>query len=85
MTAAPAAARLVLLTRAECELCERLLLELDALRERVPIPAVTLVDVDTDPLLQRRWGLRVPVLLLDGECLCEQRLDVPEMLRLLRL
>jgi predicted thioredoxin/glutaredoxin len=85
LTAAPAVARLELLTRAECELCERLLLELDALREREPIPAVTLVDVDADPLLQRRWGLKVPVLLLDGQRVCEQRLDVPELLRLLRL
>jgi hypothetical protein len=85
LTAAPAAARLVLVTRTECELCEHLLLELDALRERVPIPAVTLLDVDTDPLLRRRWGLRVPVLLLDGERVCEQRLDAPELLRLLRL
>jgi predicted thioredoxin/glutaredoxin len=85
LTAAPAAARLVLLTRAECGLCERLLLELDALREREPIPAVTLVDVDADSSLQQRWGLKVPVLLLDGERVCEQRLDVPELLRLLRL
>ena len=85
MTAPPAAARLVLLSRAECELCERLLLELDALRARLPIPAVTVVDVDADPLLQRRWGLQVPVLLLDGERACGPRLDVPELLRLLRL
>ena len=85
MTAASAATRLVLVTRAECELCEQLLLELTALRERVPVPAVSLVDVDADPLLQRRWSLRVPVLLLDGERVCEQRLDVPELLRLLRL
>ena len=85
MTAGPAATRLVLLTRAECELCDRLLLQLDALRARAAIPAATLVDVDSDPVLQRRWGLRVPVLLLDGERVCEQVLDVPELLRLLRL
>lgn len=75
----------MLLTRAECGLCEHLLLELEALRERVPIPAVTVLDVDADPLLQQRWGLRIPVLLLDGQRVCEQRLDVPELLRLLRL
>jgi hypothetical protein len=85
LTGPPAATRLVLLTRAECELCERVLLELDALRQRAAIPAVTLVDVDADPLLQRRWGLKIPVLLLDGERVGEQGLDVPELLRLLRL
>jgi len=85
LTAAPAAARLVLLTRTDCELCDRLLLQLDALRQRAAIPAVALMDVDADPLLERRWGLKVPVLLLDGERVCEQGLDVPELLRLLRL
>jgi len=43
------------------------------------------VDVDADPLLKRRWGLKVPVLLLDGERVCERGLDGPELLRLLRL
>jgi len=85
LSTAPAEARLALLTRADCGLCEQLLLELTALRARAPIPAVTLVDVDADPVLQRRWGLKIPVLLLDGERVCETRLDVPELLRLLRL
>ena len=79
------APRLTLVTRSECELCERLLLELTALRERHAIPAVQLVDVDADPVLLRRWGLKVPVLLLDGALVCTPRLDTPELLRLLRL
>ena len=77
--------QLTLVTRAECELCERLLAELTALREHFPIPPVDLVDVDTDPVLRRRWGLKVPVLLLDGALVCGPRLDTPELLRLLRL
>jgi glutaredoxin len=79
------APRLTLLSRAECELCERLLDELTALRARAPIPPVELVDVDADPLLARRWGLQVPVLLLDGARVCGPRLDAPELLRLLRV
>ena len=85
MTTPPPTPHLTLLSRAECDLCERLLAELSALRARVPIPAVELVDVDTDPLLARRWGLKVPVLLLDGAWVCGARLDAPELLRLLRL
>ncbi len=78
--------RLRLLTRNECELCEQLLLELSALRARLPaVPGVELVDVDADPALRRRWGLKVPVLLLDGALVCGARLDTPELLRLLRL
>ncbi|MBS0388024.1 MAG: glutaredoxin family protein [Proteobacteria bacterium] len=80
------AARLTILTRPDCGLCEELLLELDALRAQLPaVPAVELVDVDADAALQRRWGLKVPVLLLDGATVCSGRLDTPELLRLLRL
>jgi len=77
--------QLTLLARAECELCERLLAELTALRARVALPPVEVIDVDSDPALARRWGLKVPVLLLDGALVCGPRLDAPELLRLLRL
>lgn len=84
-TAAGAPPRLTLVIRAECELCEQLLIDLTALRERYPLPAVELLDVDGDPALQHRWGLKVPVLLLDGSPVCAQQLDVAELLRVLRL
>ncbi len=81
-----AQARLTLLTREHCGLCEELLLELTVLRSRVPaLPALQLVDVDADAALQQRWGLKLPVLLLDGALVCSGRLDTPELLRLLRL
>jgi predicted thioredoxin/glutaredoxin len=78
--------RLTLLTRHDCGLCEQMLHELDALRSAMgALPTVQLVDVDADPTLQRRWGMKVPVLLLDGALVCSVRLDTPELLRLLRL
>jgi len=52
---------LVLITRRGCCLCEGLEHKLAAL---TPVPAVVVVDVDTDPALQHRYGLEVPVLLL---------------------
>ena len=84
MSVAPAA-RLTLVTRAECGLCEEMQLELEALRGERALPGMVLADVDADPELQRRWGLKVPVLLLDGAKVCETRLDRAELLRLLRL
>jgi hypothetical protein len=45
---------------------------------------VTVVDVDSDPELVRRYGLNVPVLLLDGSVVCRHHLDAAELLRLLR-
>ena len=84
MSIAPAA-RLTLVTRADCDLCDEMVLALEALRAEQPIPGMVLADVDADPELQRRWGLKVPVLLLDGAKVCEYRLDRAELLRLLRL
>jgi hypothetical protein len=42
------------------------------------------VDVDADPELTRRFGLHVPVLLLDEIVVCRHRLDADELKRLLR-
>jgi hypothetical protein len=61
-----------------------MLAELRALGARAPLPALTIVDVDSDPQLQRRYGLKVPVLLLDSATVCSHRLDAPELLRMLK-
>ena len=45
--------------------------------------AVEVRDVDADAVLQRRHGLKVPVLLLDSEVVCHGRLDAGELTRLL--
>jgi hypothetical protein len=58
--------------------------QLAALAARVPLPPLELVDVDADPELQRRYGLKVPVLLWGTSPVCHYRLDEPELLRLLR-
>ena len=51
--------RLRLYTRVGCCLCEGLE---ERLRALDPPPPLELVDVDGDPALQARYGLRVPVL-----------------------
>jgi len=58
--------------------------ELAALGRRLPLPPLEVVDVDSDPQLKRRYGLEVPVLLLDGTVVCRHRLDLQELTRLLR-
>jgi hypothetical protein len=78
------AARLTLVQRHDCELCEAMHAELSALSRRVALPPLELADVDADPQLLRRHGLDVPVLLLDGSVVCRHRLDREELLRLLR-
>lgn len=61
-----------------------MLSELQALGRTLSLPPVEVVDVDSDPVLQRRHGLHVPVLLLDGTVVCRHRLDADELRRLLR-
>ena len=70
--------------RRDCQLCDEMLEELAALGRRLPLPPLELVDVDSDPQLKRRYGLEVPVLLLDGTVVCRHRLDLKELTRLLR-
>lgn len=79
-----ATAQLTLVQRRECELCEQMRRELDLLATQVALPVLEIVDVDADPTLQRRHGLDVPVLLVDGAVACRHRLDRAELLRLLR-
>jgi len=63
------------LSRAECSLCEQLLVELAEMLTATEAAAVQVVDVDQDPVLVRKYGQRVPVLLADGEFVCDYRLD----------
>ena len=74
---------LTLLTRAECGLCEEMHEALRALGRRAALPPITIVDVDSDAQLQRRYGLKIPVLLLGTTLVCSHRLDASELLRLL--
>ncbi|MDB6088423.1 MAG: hypothetical protein JWN85_1207 [Gammaproteobacteria bacterium] len=58
--------------------------ELQVLARTAALPPIDVVDVDSDPVLRRRHGLDVPVLLLDETVVCRHRLDAEELRRLLR-
>ena len=75
---------LTLLVREECELCEQMAASLAALARRTPLPRIATADVDSRVEWQRRYGLKVPVLLLDGTPVCRTRLDESELLSALR-
>jgi predicted thioredoxin/glutaredoxin len=77
------AGRLTLVHRRDCPLCDEMLAELRALGRSLPLPPLETLDVDADPQLRRRYGLDVPVLLLDGSVVCRHRLDYGELRRLL--
>lgn len=78
------AERITLVHRPGCGLCEEMLADLERLGRTLALPPVEVLDVDSDSVIQRRYGLHVPVLLLDGTVVCRHRLDAAELTRLLR-
>jgi hypothetical protein len=59
-----------------------LLAELAEVLSPAEAAQVSVVDVDQDPALARKYGHRIPVLLADGEFVCDYQLD-RERVRLL--
>ncbi len=79
----PIPAGLAVVTRDGCELCEAMFEALAEFGAREPLPSVAALDVDSDPTLRRRFGLKVPVLLYDGAVVCQYTLDTAELRRIL--
>jgi len=72
-----------LVSRVDCHLCDSMHEQLQSYLG-VEGPAVEILDVDSDPDLLRRFGHKVPVLMLDGEVVCFGRFDRAEVERLTR-
>ena len=82
MAAAEPGARLVLYTRENCGLCDELMAELAPWLSARNL-ALDVRDVDADPVTRRRFGLKVPVLTVDGVLACYGHLDLAAVERLL--
>lgn len=67
--------RLTVYARPACDLCAELLAELSPWAADRGLE-VEIRDVDADRALAQRYGLRVPVLTLDGEWVCSGLLDL---------
>lgn len=62
------------LSRPECSLCDAMLQQLvDLLGEQAG--QVMVQDISDDTELERKYGQRIPVLIIDGEFVCAYRLD----------
>lgn len=68
-----AAPGLVIYTRRDCSLCERM--EAGVRELLGPDAGVILVEIDDDPALLARFGRDVPVLCVDDEVVCRHFLD----------
>lgn len=59
-----------LLTREGCSLCRKTRTLLDHVAADRPLRVVE-VDIDADPALAERYGIRIPVVRVDGRDVCE--------------
>ncbi|MGH8135858.1 MAG: glutaredoxin family protein [Steroidobacteraceae bacterium] len=74
--------RFVVYSRLNCPLCDEFVSGL----MRLLAPSgerMDLRDVDADPVTRRRYGLKIPVLTVDGSPVCHGRLDAAAVTRLL--
>ena len=76
---------MLLLTRPDCELCEHFQSDFAAFAAQHAVPEMRVANVDSHSEWQRRYGLRVPVLLCDSALVCAGQFDGVELLRLLRV
>ena len=65
---------LTLYSRNYCHLCEEMIADLRRLQGDLQFE-LEIVDVDSAPELERRYGEKVPVLAHGGEEICHYRLD----------
>ena len=74
---------LVLYTRKACGLCDEMLAQLEPLLH-AHRASITVVDIAGDAGLMDRFGVRIPVLLCQGEIVCEGHLDPDLVVQSLR-
>jgi thiol-disulfide isomerase/thioredoxin len=77
--------KIAIYSRPGCHLCD----EMKALVERVvrqlpDPPPIEEIDISTDPDLEARYGVEIPVLIVDGRKAAKYRIAEEELRRLLR-
>jgi len=78
-------AALTIYSRPGCHLCD----EMKAIVHRVanaakPALAIEEIDISTDPGLETRYGLEIPVLLVDGKKVAKYRITEDALTRIVR-
>ena len=76
---------LTLYSRPGCHLCDEMKANVQrAVRATGAPVTIDEIDISTDPALEARYGLDIPVLLLDGRKVAKYRVMEEELTRLLR-
>jgi glutaredoxin len=72
-------------SRPGCHLCEEMkaVVQKVARREHASV-TIDEIDISTDPSLESRYGLEIPVLMVDGKKTAKYRVTEDEVTRMLR-
>jgi orotidine-5'-phosphate decarboxylase len=81
--AAARRATLTLYSRPGCHLCDEMKAVIEEIRVRQAFD-LREIDISTDPSLEARYGVEIPVLLLDGRKIAKYRIGPEELVRALR-
>jgi glutaredoxin len=73
--------RVVLFARPGCHLCDVAREAVESIRARVPFEFDE-VDIEADEVLELEYGIRIPVVAVDGEERFEVTVDPAELARL---
>ena len=75
---------LTLYSRPGCHLCDEMKAVVERVTRAAGVPAtIEEVDISTDPELEARYGLEIPVLLIDGRKAAKYRVTEAELTRML--
>jgi len=75
--------QVVLYSRPGCHLCEEMKALLDHVRRTIPVD-LTVVDISNSDDLEERYGVEIPVLIIDGEQVARYRVAESELRQMLR-
>ncbi len=75
--------QLTLYSRPGCHLCDEMKLVIDRVGRQIPV-ALEVIDISSDPELEARYGLEIPVLLVEGRKVAKYRIADTALLRTLQ-
>ena len=74
--------RLTLFSRPGCHLCDDMKAVIDRVARSIPL-TLDVVDISIDADLEGRYGLEIPVLLIEGKKAAKYRVTEQELTRIL--
>ncbi len=74
---------LTIYSRPGCHLCDEMKATVGRVAQKLPLQ-VTELDITTDVALEARYGLDIPVLMVDGKKAAKHRVTEEDLLRILR-